>query len=135
MKKTAEQKALIREHLEKFSSLYGGMSSRMEEFVGMFPIHPAYIDVLNKAYLIENRHILKNISVCIRGIFDQEVPTDAPGIKSFDDYWPVIKADGMLRSDPTVSRVLQASGQLEDIIKRAFPKPATSRWRCRSYMR
>lgn len=124
LKKTAEQKALIREHLEKFSSLYGGMSSRMEEFVDMFPIHPAYIDVLNKAYLIENRHILKNISVCIRGIFDQEVPTDAPGIKSFDDYWPVIKADGMLRSDPTVSRVLAASGQLEDIIKRAFPKPA-----------
>lgn len=79
LKKTAEQKALIREHLEKFSSLYGGMSSRMEEFVGMFPIHPAYIDVLNKAYLIENRHILKNISVCIRGIFDQEVPTDATG--------------------------------------------------------
>lgn len=123
LKKTPEQKALIREHLEKFSSLYGGMSSRMEEFVDMFPIHPAYIDVLNKAYLIENRHILKNISVSIRGIFDQEVPTDAPGIKSFDDYWPVIKADGMLRSDPTVSRVLQASGQLEDIIKRAFPKP------------
>jgi len=123
LKKTAKQKALIREHLEKFSSLYGGMSSRMDEFVDMFPIHPAYIDVLNKAYLIENRHILKNISVCIRGIFDQEVPTDAPGIKSFDDYWPVIKADGMLRSDPTVSRVLAASGQLEDIIKRAFPKP------------
>lgn len=123
LKKTAEQKALIREHLEKFSSLYGGMSSRMDEFVDMFPIHPAYIDVLNKAYLIENRHILKNISVCIRGIFDQEVPTDAPGIKSFDDYWPVIKADGMLRSDPTVSRVLAASDQLEDIIKRAFPKP------------
>ncbi len=124
LKKTPEQKALIREHLEKFSSLYGGMSSRMEEFVDMFPIHPAYIDVLNKAYLIENRHILKNISVCIRGIFDQEVPADAPGIKSFDDYWPVIKSDGMLRSDPTVSRVLQASGQLEDIIRRAFPKPA-----------
>ena len=123
LKKTPKQKALIREHLEQFSSLYGGMSSRMDEFVDMFPIHPAYIDVLNKAYLIENRHILKNISVCIRGIFDREVPTDAPGIKSFDDYWPVIKSDGMLRSDPTVSRVLQASGQLEDIIKRAFPKP------------
>lgn len=124
LKKTPQQKALIREHLEQFSSLYGGMASRMDEFVNMFPIHPAYIDVLNKAYLIENRHILKNISVCIRGIFDQEVPNDAPGIKSFDDYWPVIKTDGMLRSDPTVSRVLQASGQLEDIVSRAFPKPA-----------
>lgn len=120
LKKTPEQKAFIREHLEKFSNLYGGMSSRMDEFVDMFPIHPAYVEVLNKAYLIENRHILKNISICIRSIFDQEVPVDAPGIKSFDDYWPVIKADGMLRSDPSVSRVLTASEQLEDIVKRSF---------------
>lgn len=124
LKKNAEQKALIREHLEKFSGLYAGMSSRMEEFVDMFPIHPAYVEVLNKAYLIENRHILKNISVCIRDIFDQDVPEDAPGIISFDEYWPVIKANGMLRSDPTVSRVLSASGQLEDIIRRAYPHPA-----------
>jgi hypothetical protein len=124
LKKNAEQKALIREHLEKFSGLYGGMSSRMDEFVDMFPIHPAYVEVLNKVYLIENRHILKNVSVCIKSIFDQDVPEDAPGIISFDEYWPVIKANGMLRSNPTVSRVLSASGQLEDIIKRAYPKPA-----------
>ena len=124
LKKTPKQKALIREHLEKFSSLYAGMSSRMDEFVDMFPIHPAYVEVLNKAYLIENRHILKNVSVCIKDIFNKDVPEDAPGIISFDEYWPVIKSDGMLRSDPTVSRVLQASGQLEDIIKRSYPKPA-----------
>jgi hypothetical protein len=124
LRKTPEQKALIREHLEKFSSLYGGMASRMDEFVDLFPIHPAYVDVLNRTYLIENRHILKNVSVCIKGIFDKDVPDDAPGIISFDEYWPVIKADGMLRSDRTVSRVLQASGQLEDIINRAYPKPA-----------
>ena len=45
LKKTPKQKALIREHLEKFSSLYAGMSSRMDEFVDMFPIHPAYVEV------------------------------------------------------------------------------------------
>lgn len=124
LKKTPEQKALIRKHLEEFSSLYTGMSSKMEEFVDLFPIHPSYIDVFNKLYLIENRHILKNISTTIRDIFDQEVPADAPGVISFDDYWPAIKANGMLRSDPTISRVLGASGQLEEIINRAFPKPA-----------
>lgn len=123
LKKTPEQKALIRKHLEEFSSLYTGMSSKMEEFVDLFPIHPSYIDVFNKLYLIENRHILKNISTTIRDIFDQEVPADAPGVISFDDYWPAIKANGMLRSDPTISRVLGASGQLEEIINRAFPKP------------
>lgn len=59
LKKTPEQKALIRDHLEKFCGLYTGMSSRLDEFVDLFPIHPSYIDVFNKLYLIENRHILK----------------------------------------------------------------------------
>lgn len=74
LKKTPEQKALIRKHLEKFSMLYTGMSSRMDEFVDLFPIHPSYIDVFNKIYLIENRHILKNISMTIRDIFNRDVP-------------------------------------------------------------
>ncbi len=123
LKKTPEQKALIRKHLEKFTNLYTGMSSRLEEFVDLFPIHPSYIDVFNRIYLIENRHILKNISTCIRKIFDTDVPADAPGIVSFDDYWPAIKSNGLLKSDVTISRVVNASQQLEDIINRAFPKP------------
>src|SRR5574344_224129 len=125
LKKTPEQKALIRKHLENFSSLYAGMSSKMEEFVDLFPIHPSYIDVFNKIYLIENRHILKNISICIKSIFDTEVPEEAPGIISFDDYWPAIKSNGLLKSDVTINRVVTASGQLEDIINRAYPDKAT----------
>lgn len=124
LKKTPEQKAMIRAHLEKFTNLYTGMSSRLEEFVDLFPIHPSYIDVFNRIYLIENRHILKNISTCIRKIFDTEVPENAPGIVSFDDYWPAIKSNGLLKSDTTISRVVNASQQLEDIINRAFTKPA-----------
>lgn len=124
LKKTPEQKALIRKHLEKFSMLYTGMSSWMDEFVDLFPIHPSYIDVFNKIYLIENRHILKNISMTIRDIFNRDVPENEPGIISFDNYWPAIKSNGLLKSDVTINRVVTASGQLEDIINRAFPKPA-----------
>ena len=122
LKKTPEQKALIRKHLEKFSMLYTGMSSRMDEFVDLYPIHPSYIDVFNKIYLIENRHIMKNISMTIRDIFNQDVPETEPGIISFDNYWPAIKSNGLLKSDVTINRVVTASGQLEDIINRAFPK-------------
>ncbi len=122
LKKTPEQKAMIRQHLEKFSGLYGGMSSKMEDFVNLFPIHPSYIDVFNKIYAIENRHILKNISLTIKDIFDEEVPEDAPGVISFDDYWPAIKSNGLLKSDVTISRVIDASGQLEEIINRSFAK-------------
>lgn len=124
LKKTPEQKAMIRAHLEKFCSLYEGMSSKLDQFVDLFPIHPSYIDVFNKLYLIENRHILKNISLVIKDIFDKEVPANAPGIYSFDSYWPAIKADGLLRTDPTIGKVVDASSQLEEIINRAFPKPA-----------
>ena len=122
LKKTPEQKAMIRKHLEQFCGLYTGMSSRLEEFVDLFPIHPSYIDVFNKIYLIENRHILKNISETIKGIFNTEVPQTAPGIISFDNYWPAIKSNGLLKSDATIGRVVNASQQLEDIINRAFPK-------------
>lgn len=122
LKKTPEQKAMIRKHLEKFSMLYTGMSSRMDEFVDLFPIHPSYIDVFNKIYLIENRHILKNISMTIRDIFNHDVSENEPGIISFDNYWPAIKSNGLLKSDVTINSVVTASGQLEDIINRAFPK-------------
>lgn len=124
LKKTPEQKALIRAHLEKFCNLYTGMSSKLDEFVDLYPIHPAYIDVFNKIYLIENRHILKNISLTIKDIFNTDVPSDAPGIISFDNYWTAIKSNGLLRSDITISRVVNASQQLEGIINTSFPKPA-----------
>ena len=124
LKKTPEQKAMIRQHMEKFSGLYGGMSSKMEDFVDLFPIHPSYIDVFNKIYVIENRHILKNISMTIKDIFDEQVPEDAPGVISFDDYWPAIKSNGLLKSDVTISRVVGDSGQLEEIIDRSFAKAA-----------
>lgn len=124
LKKTSAQKALIRAHLEKFCNLYGGMSSRLEEFVNLFPIHPAYIDVFNKIYLIENRHILKNISLAIRKIFDSEVPENSPGIISFDDYWSAIKNNGLLRSNPLISPILNAGNKLEDILNQSFQKAA-----------
>lgn len=124
LKKTSAQKAMIRAHLEKFCKLYTGMSSRLDEFVDLYPIHPSYIDVFNKIYLIENRHILENISLAIKSIFNTNVPEDAPGIISFDAYWPAIKSNGLLKSDVTISRVVNASTQLEEIINRAFPKKA-----------
>lgn len=124
LKKTPAQKAMIRRHLEKFSGLYGGMSSKMEDFVDLFPIHPSYIDVFNKIYVIENRHILKNISMTIKDIFDEHVPEDAPGVISFDNYWTAIKSNGLLKSDVTISRVVGASGQLEEIVNRSFAKAA-----------
>ena len=120
LKKTPEQKALIRKHLEKFSNLYTGMSSRLEEFVDLYPIHPSYIDVFNKIYLIENRHILKNISVTIKEIFNSEVPENARRHHLLLMTIGLLLNQTAFKSDVTISQVVNASTQLEDIINRAF---------------
>jgi hypothetical protein len=122
LKKTDEQKAIIREHLQKFCSLYTNMSERLEEFVSLYPIHPSYIDVFNKIYIIENRHILANISKIIGGILDNEMDENTPGILSFDSYWPFIRDNFSYRTDANIKEVVEKSEQLEDIVNRSFPK-------------
>ncbi len=122
LKKTPEQMAVVREHLLPFCNLYSNMSERIEEYVGLFPIHPSYIDVFNKIYIIENRHVLKNISEIIRRILDDEITRDAPGILSFDSYWSFIKENLALRTDANIKEVVEKSGILEDIVNRSFPK-------------
>ena len=91
LNKTPEQKAKIREHLLPFCSLYNEMSERLEDYVELFPIHPAYIDVFNKVHIAENRHVLKTISTTMTHILDKEVPKMAPGIISFDSYWSLLR--------------------------------------------
>ena len=122
LKKTPEQKAVVREHLQKFCSLYANMSERIEEYVDLFPIHPSYIDVFNKIYIIENRHILKNISEIIKRMIDEELDEAVPGIVSYDSYWAFIKENMALKTDANIKEVVEKSGMLEDIVTRSFPK-------------
>src|ERR1035437_6167242 len=45
LSKNDQQRAKIREHLQRFTPLYGGMAERLEEFVRLFPVHPTYLEV------------------------------------------------------------------------------------------
>ena len=73
LKKDAKQQSLIREHLKQFATLYGSMNERMEEFVRLFPVHPAYLDTFERVYVAEKREVLKTLSAAIRRIIDQTV--------------------------------------------------------------
>lgn len=123
LNKTPEQKAKIREHLLPFCPLYKEMSERLDDYIELYPIHPAYIDVFNKVHIAENRHVLKTISTTVTGILDKEVPVKAPGIISFDSYWFFIKENYARRSEHDIREVLDKSGILEDKISKTFPKP------------
>lgn len=122
--KTSEQKAMVREHLMPFCKFYSGMAERIDEYVDLFPIHPAYIDTFQQMVIVEKREVLKTISQTIAGMIDQDVPQKEPGIVSYDSYWKRIKEDPAKRVDPSVAEVLRKSSVLEDIIQRSFTRPA-----------
>jgi Family of unknown function (DUF6079) len=90
LKKDTKQLSLIREHLKQFAPLYGSMNERMEEFIRLFPVHPAYLDTFERVYVAEKREVLKALSGAIRKIIDQNVPTNDTGLIAYDSYWSVL---------------------------------------------
>lgn len=122
LKKNSDQKAWIRNHLQNFTSLYSNMAENIEQYVELFPIHPAYIEVFNKMISVENREVLKSVSQLVQSRLEEDVDEGAPCIISFDTYWPFIKSNSALRSKADIKEVIDKSGKLEDIITHSFPK-------------
>ncbi len=91
LKKDAKQQSLIRDHLKQFAPLYGSMNERMDEFVRLFPVHPAYLDTFERVYVAEKREVLKTLSAAIRRIMDQNVPTNDTGLIAYDSSGGMIR--------------------------------------------
>ena len=113
LKKTDAQKGEITNHLDKFKKQFSILSNNFQDFVDLFPINPAYTEILDGLTFIEKRHVLKNISIEINKIFQNEVPTDEPGIISFDSYWKTIANDPVNLSDENITKTMKASKILE----------------------
>jgi hypothetical protein len=123
LKKDAKQHALIREHLKQFAPLYGSMNERMEEFVRLFPVHPAYIDTFERVYVAEKREVLKTLSAAIRRIIDLKVPANDTGLIAYDSYWSVLRDNPSFRSDPAIKEVIDRSSVLDARVQQAFTRP------------
>lgn len=124
LNKTAEQQALVREHLTPFAKFYGNMHERMDEFVRLFPIHPDYIDTFERISVVEKREVLKSLSQAMRRVLDGDVPADAPGLISYDSYWGMLRENPAFRAIPSVKEVIDVGTKLEERIEVAFPNPA-----------
>jgi len=123
LKKSAKQQALIREHLKQFAPLYGSMNERIEDFVRLFPVHPAYLDTFERVYVAEKREILKTLSAAIRKIIDQDVPHNDTGLIAYDSYWGVLRDNPSFRSDPAIKEVIDRSSVLDARVQQAFTSP------------
>jgi len=122
--KTDQQKAKIREHLQKFTPLYGGMAERIEEFVRLFPVHPTYLEVFEAISIAEKREVLKTLSAEIKRCLNRDVPNQEPGLVSYDSYWEFLQANAVQRSVPEIREVIDVSKVVEGQIQNAYTRPA-----------
>ena len=123
LKKSPVQEGQIREHLEQFCPLYGTMNERLDEFVRLFPVHPAYLETFERVTVAEKREVLKTLSVAIRKLVEKEVPADEPGVIAYDSYWDNLKGNPSFRSTPEIREVIDKSDVLLGRIEQAFTRP------------
>ena len=122
LKKTDEQKALIREHLSSYKSLYNRLNEDMDKFVNLYPIHPSYLAAFEKVNNIEKRVALKTISIEMNQIIDKDVPEYETGIISYDSYWRFIEEDPSYKAIPEVAEVLEKVKIVKDRVQNAYAK-------------
>jgi hypothetical protein len=123
LKKDAKQQALVREHLTKFGPLYGSLNERLDDFVRMFPVHPAYLDTFERVSVAEKREVLKTLSATIRLIIDKDVPENDTGLIAYDSYWSVLRENPSFRSVPEIKEVIEKSTKLAAIVQQSFTRP------------
>lgn len=123
LEKSADQAAKIREHLRQFTKLYANMNERLDRFVELFPVHPAYIETFEQVRVAEKREVLRTLSREIEKLLDEEVPSTEPGIIAYDSYWQTLTDNASFRAIPEVREVEERSSVLEERIRHAFPKP------------
>lgn len=124
LKKSADQQDKIRSYLTPFAKFYGSMNERMDEYVRLFPVHPDYLKTFERISFAEKRNALETLSLAMRSLVDKEVPSDHPGLITFDDYWKTVQGNSVFRSDPNIKEVLRVSEVLDSRVQQAFTRPA-----------
>ncbi|MCP4284818.1 MAG: ATP-binding protein, partial [Gammaproteobacteria bacterium] len=106
LKKDESQQRRIRQHLAQFTPLYGHMAEKMDDFVRLFPVHPAYLETFERIYVAEKREVLKTLSAAMQTRLDSDVPRSEPGLIAYDSYWHNLRDNPSFRSIPEIKEVI-----------------------------
>ena len=121
LQKDEHQKQKIRDHLDPFLSFFTDMHGRTEEYVELFPVHPTYFENFEKIRIGKSqREILKTLSNQFSNLLDDDVPTDNPGLLTYDRYWQDIQSSQDLMAIPDVRRVKDITDTINDKIETYF---------------
>jgi len=68
--------------------------------------------------------VLKTLSLAMKRIIDQELPSDCPGLIAYDTYWNTLWENPSFRAVPDIKAVIDCSQVLESRVQQAFTRPA-----------
>lgn len=121
LSKNEHQKQKIREHLDSFLSLFTDMHGRTQEYVELFPVHPTYFENFERIKIAKSqREILKTLSNQFRKLMNKEVPTDNPGLLTYDRYWEDMQQSQDLMANPDIRKVKEITETIYDKIDSYF---------------
>ncbi|MBQ9466675.1 MAG: hypothetical protein IJU62_06845 [Muribaculaceae bacterium] len=119
--KNDEQKALVRQHLQRFVHLFPDMHGHLQDYVDLFPVHPSYFHNFQRIrHGQSQRQVLKTISQQFELIKDNEIPDDNPGLITYDRYWETIMGTSALMAIPEIKKVAETVTTVHDKIEANF---------------
>lgn len=112
LRKTDQQKNIIRQHLGKFTEFFTDMHAKLEDYVNLFPVNPSFFENFQQIRIGKSqREVLKTLTHKFEEIFDQDVPEKEPGLICYDSYWEDLQAPDM----QTIADVRRVSGIMDTV--------------------
>ncbi len=106
LKKDSHQKQKISDHLVKFGHLFDGINTNLNEYVDLFPVHPGYVTQFERIkHGKSQREILKVLSGRFERITNQPIPTDKPGLITYDSYLEELMQNSSMIAIPDIRTV------------------------------
>ena len=128
LRKNEHQKQEIRKHLDPFLKFFTDMHARTQDYVELFPVHPSYFENFEKIRIGKSqREILKTLSNQFLELLDMDIPSDNPGLLTYDRYWGDIQKSQDLMAIPDVRRVKEISETITDKIETYFTGVRTAK--------
>ena len=121
LSKTEHQKQAISKHLDPFLEYFTDMHARTQDYVELYPVHPSYFENFQKIKIGKSqREILKTLSNQFMDLMEKDVPTDNPGLLTYDMYWEDMKKSQDLMANPDVRTVKGVTDTIDDKIDTFF---------------
>lgn len=134
LRKNEHQKQKVKEQLDPFLKFFTDMHARTQDYIELFPVHPTYFENFEKIRIGKSqREVLKTLSKQFSEILEQDVPTDNPGLLTYDRYWEDMQKSQDLMAIPDVRKVKEITDTIQDKIEthfsgvRAAKKPVAKR--------